>query len=86
MPVSRPSSQRLTTFSPYSPSVISLTPSDTPPTMRAMITPVAKASMAMVPYWRFRNAIAPSKIIEATFCISVVPGSRRRTSQASHRA
>ena len=86
MPVRRPSSQRPTTLSPYSPWAISLTPSDTAPTMTAMITPVARARTAMVPYWRFRKAMAPSKIIEATSCISGVPLSRRSTSQASHRA
>ena len=40
-----------------------------------MITASITATMAMVLYWRFRYAIAPSCIAAAIFCISGVPGS-----------
>jgi hypothetical protein len=56
------------------------------PTIAPMTTAVTTASMAMVRYWRRRNAIAPSKIMPAISCISGVPVSRLRTSRASHRA
>ena len=66
--------------------MMSFTPSETAPTMMAMRTPVTSARMAMVRYWRFRKAMAPSKIMEETSRIASVPVSRRSTSQASQRA
>ena len=49
-------------------------------TMALTPTAVSTAKMAMVRYWRARNAIAPSKIIDAISCMASVPWSRRRTS------
>ena len=58
---------------------------------RAVITPVittepTRAKMPMVEYWRRMKATAPSKIVPATSCISLVPVSRRRTSRARYSA
>ncbi len=46
---------------------------------RAVITPVittapTRAKIPIVEYWRRMNATAPSKIVPATSCISLVPG------------
>ena len=57
-----------------------------PPISTPMIRAATSASSEMVRYWRFRKAIAPSKIRAATSCIAFVPVSCERTSRASHAA
>ena len=57
-----------------------------PPISTPMIRAATSASSEMVRYWRFRKAIAPSKIRAATSCIAFVPVSCERTSRASQAA